>query len=216
MDLEAISGRAAAHRLGIFGGFAAEPDDGLPPGTRTVLLLGPEEPGFWTHVSAQPEYHDGAPDPMDRWSRRVISVLAADVGAEPLFPFGGPPFLPFYSWALRSGRAFASPVQLLVHDRAGLFLSYRGALALKAELALPPPQPPPCTGCAAPCLSACPAGALGVGGYDLAACHAWLDTSPGAGCLAAGCAVRRACPLSQSYGRLPAQSAFHMKQFHHA
>ena len=36
----------------------------------------------------------------------------------------------------------------------------------------------------------------------------------GVECLTGGCLVRRACPLSQSYARLPEQSAYHMGQFH--
>jgi len=51
-------------------------------------------------------------------------------------------------------------------------------------------------------------------GYDVPACHAFLDTSAGQDCLTTGCAVRRACPVSQSYGRVPEQSAYHMRQFH--
>ncbi|MBS0563260.1 MAG: ferredoxin, partial [Proteobacteria bacterium] len=136
------------------------------------------------------------------------------LGAAAVFPFGGPPHRPFFQWALRSGRAFASPVRLLVHDRAGLMVSYRGAIALREALPATP-APNPCTSCTdKPCLSACPVGALGGQGYDLAACHAFLDRPEGGDCLSSGCAVRRACPLSQAYGRLPEQSAYHMRLFH--
>ena len=118
--------------------------------------------------------------------------------------------------ALRSGRAFASPVTLLVHDGAGLMVSYRGAIALPGRVDLPaPPAASPCDGCAAkPCLSACPARALDVRGYDVPACHAFLDMADGADCLSGGCIVRRACPISHAYGRLPEQSAYHMRLFH--
>ncbi len=210
VDLDAL---LAPHHLAILGGFRPGPEDGgLPPGTRTLLLLGPREPGFWPHLTAQPEW-DGAPDPVDRWSRRVIGRIACDLGAKALFPFGGPPWHPFYRWALRSGRTFESPVRLLVHDRQGLLVSFRGALALKEEVAVAPGTNP-CAGCAAPCLAACPAGALGPAGYDLPRCHAWLDTPAGEACLSGGCLVRRACPVSATYARMPEQSAYHMRQFH--
>ena len=78
------------------------------------------------------------PDPVDRWSRRVIGRLACDLGAKALFPFGGPPYHPFYQWALRTGRAWESPVRLLVHDTQGLMVSFRGALALREAMAVPP------------------------------------------------------------------------------
>ena len=213
----ALGAAARAVHLDIFGAFHAAPGDDLPAGTGTLVLLGPHEPGFWPAVSAAPEFRDGAPDPLDRWSRRVIGDLAAEAGGTPLYPFGGPPYRPFIRWAERSGRAWPSPVGLLVHDRAGLFVSYRGALALPERLDLPPPPAaPPCDACETkPCLSACPVGALGgAEGYRLDACHAYLDTSPGADCMTQGCAVRRGCPVSETYGRLAAQSAFHMAAFH--
>lgn len=215
MTLDGIEAALAPHALTVLGGFNAVPDDDLPKGTQTVLLLGPCQPGFWPHFTSQPEWQDGAPDPMDRWSRRVIGRIACDLGAKALFPFGGPPHRPFYSWALRTGRVHASPVRFLVHDAAGLMVSFRGALALKDRLDLPLPPPPPCDGCAAkPCLKACPVGALTAQGYDLPACHAFLDTGPGQTCMTQGCAARRACPVSRSHARMPEQSAYHMRQFH--
>lgn len=211
--LPALEARLAEERLEVLGGFAvAEGEDGFAPGTRTLLLLGPSEPGFWAHLQAQPEW--GGLDPVDRWSRRVIGRIACDLGAKALFPFGGPPWHPFYQWALRTGRVWDSPVRLLVHSGQGLMVSFRGALALTEAVAVPPPAAKPCAACAAPCLTACPAGALGGAGYDVPACHAWLDRPEGAECLSGGCLVRRACPVSQSYARLPEQSAYHMGQFH--
>jgi epoxyqueuosine reductase len=219
MTLATIAAMAAAHRLDVLGGFAVPQDEsGLPAGTRTVLMLGPG-PGFWPHMTVQPEW-DGAPDPVDRWSRRVIGRMACDLGAQgwrakALFPFGGPPWHPFYQWALRTGRVHDSPVRLLVHDAQGLMVSFRGALALRVALDLPEPPPGPCTTCRdRPCLTACPPHALTGAGYDVPACHAFLDSGPGADCMNCGCAVRRACPVSQSCDRMPEQSAYHMGQFH--
>lgn len=216
MTLAGIAAAASPHRLGVFGAFHLSDGDGLPEGFQTLVLLGPEEPGFWPHLDTQPEWQDGGPDPVDRWSRRVIGGMACDLGGKAYFPFGGPPYRPFYQWALKSGRAWVSPVTLLVHDRAGLMVSYRGAIALKDRLDLPaPPAASPCESCAGkPCLTACPPGALTSSGYDVPACHAFLDTPPGADCLSSGCAVRRACPVSRGYGRLPEQSAYHMRLFH--
>ncbi|MDO9526255.1 MAG: ferredoxin [Gemmobacter sp.] len=211
--LDRISAAAAGHRLAVMGGFHPGPEDGAPAGTRTLLLLGPMEPGHWDHLSAQPEMRDGRPDPVDRWSRRVIGRMACDLGGKAVFPFTGPPYHPFQRWAQATGRAWQSPVRLLVHDTAGLMVAFRGALALRDHLDLPATGPKPCDTCARPCLTACPAGALTGAGYDVPACHDWLDRT-GQECLSAGCLVRRACPLSQSYGRVSEQSAYHMRQFH--
>lgn len=202
----------AAHHLEVLGGFHPEPGEaGFPAGTRTVLMLGPLEPGFWAHVREKADWSH--PDPIDDWSRRTIGQIACDLGAKALFPFGGPPYHPFYAWALRTGRTWDSPIRLLVHGTQGLMVSFRGALALKERVDLPPPLPRPCDTCPAPCATACPAGALTLSGYDVPACHAWLETQ-GAECLGGGCLARRACPLSQAYARLGEQSAYHMRRFH--
>ncbi len=212
LTLSGLETLLAPHCLEVMGGFAVtEAEDDLPAGTRTLVLLGPREPGFWPHLTAQAEW--GGPDPVDRWSRRVIGRIACDLGAKALFPFGGPPYQPFYQWALRTGRCWDSPVRLLVHDRQGLWVSFRGALALKELLDLAPGARPCDTCKGQPCLSACPAGALTGAGYDVPACHVWLDGA-GQDCLSGGCLVRRACPVSKGYARMPEQSSYHMRQFH--
>jgi epoxyqueuosine reductase len=207
-----IDALLAPHHLTVLGGFHAGPDDALPKGTQTLLMIGPGD-GFWPHVTAQPEW-DGKPDPIDRWSRRVIGTIACDLGAKAIFPFGGPPYHPFYKWALRTGRVWESPVRLLVHDTQGLMVSFRGALALKERLPLPPATQRPCDTCPAPCLTACPVAALTGAGYDLPACHGYLDSPQGDTCMLQGCAVRRTCPVAQGYARMPEHSAYHMGQFH--
>lgn len=187
-----------------------------PEGCATLLLIGPAEPGFWPVFRASPEMADGAPDPLDRWSKRVLGGWAGTLGAQAVFPSDGPPYAPFIAWAKATGRVWNSPAGILVHDRAGLMVSFRGALALPWRVTLPPAPPCPCDGCAKPCLTACPVAALGSGGYDVPRCKAYLDRAAGQDCMTRGCAVRRACPLSQSYGRAEAQSAFHMRSFHPA
>ena len=81
----------------------------------------------------------------------------------------------------RSGQAFPSPIGLYVHARAGLWISYRGAVALPGRLELPQPSAPPCPACAGhPCASACPVGALSTGApYDVARCQSYLRTEAG-------------------------------------
>ena len=212
VSLDAIAAQAQAAHLDILGGFACEDDPALPAGTRTLVMLGPREPGFWADVQASPEW--GGPDPVDRWSRRVVGQLACGLGAKALFPFGGPPWQPFYTWALRTGAVWESPVRLLVHGQQGLFVSFRGALALKEAVALPVPPVRPCDSCAAPCLTACPVGALTGAGYNLPACHGFLDGAGAQTCMTGGCIVRGTCPVSQAYARMPEQSAYHMRQFH--
>lgn len=183
----------------------------------TLLLLGTGGE-FWSHFLQSPEFADQAPDPIDRWSSREIGALAKRLGAQAYFPFGGPPYTPFVSWALSSGRAFTSPSQMLVHDTVGMMISFRGALHFDQGFDIPPPllAHSPCVTCATkPCLNTCPAHAMIEGGpYDLTACHSHLDTPAGKPCMSQGCLARRACPLSRGAERSYDQTAHHMRYFH--
>lgn len=204
----------AARPLGLMVMGAVDKD--APQAEGGLVLLGAAA-DFWTRLNAAPEGRDRAPDPVDRYSRRVVSALAKNFGARPRFPFGGPPYEPFIAWAKRSGRAWSSPTGMLVHDVAGLMISYRGALAFPHGIAAPNPTgASPCDTCAdRPCATACPVGALAADhAYDVPACHGFLDSQAGAACLETGCAARRACPVSQAFGRDPAQSRHHMRAFH--
>lgn len=188
--------------------------DGVPEGMVSLVLLGPDEPRFWSVFTASLEYHDGAPHPLDRWSRRVIGALAREEGGEAVFPSEGPPYAPFISWALASGQAWASPIGPLVHAKAGLFISYRGALALPYDLPSDLVAKPVCDNCARPCVSACPVRALSdTAPYDAKACLDHVSSDAGRVCRETGCLARQACPVAQGFTRLAAQSAFHMSAF---
>ena len=213
VGLAQIKAEIERHALTVAGG-VQQGAAVLPHGVASLLLIAPEGQRFWSHFTQTPEYRDGQPDPMDRWSVRVLSAVAQSLDAQAFFPFGISPPHPFFTWAVASGQARSSPVQWLIHPDQGLWLSFRGALGFAQPIALPAPAPAPCEGCARPCVTACPVGALTDKGYDLPACHAFLDSPEGADCLNHGCAVRRACPVSQGFGRDPDQSAFHMRHFH--
>lgn len=193
---------------------AADPAH-CPPGSRALLLIGPQGGADWWHqIKASAEWQDGAPDPLDRWSKRVLGSISQRFGGAALFPSDGPPWPPFFAWALQSGALWQSPVGMLVHAQAGLFVSFRGALALPFAVTLAPGTNP-CLTCAdQPCRRACPVDALSPTVYDVARCHAHLETLAGQDCLSTGCAARRACPASQRHARLAEQSAYHMSRFH--
>ncbi len=93
----------------------------------------------WDAFAASPEASDGLDHPLDRWSRRLIEALARELGGKALFPFGGPPFLPFQRWAERAEPVHSSPIGLLIHPDYGLWHSYRGALGFAEALDAPEP-----------------------------------------------------------------------------
>jgi hypothetical protein len=203
------------------GAFHPDTADGVPSlaggaTADTLALLGFAGRAGWPAFAASPEAADGAPDPLDRWSRRVVTALADELGGTALFPFGGPPWLPFQRWAQRAEPVFASPLGLLIHPQWGLWHSYRGAVAFRDRFVLPAPSAAahPCDSCdARPCLSACPVGAFTGTGYDVSSCAAHLGSAAGRSCMDEGCAARRACPVGAGHRYDEAASRFYMRAF---
>ena len=203
------------------GGFRCEPGDGIPdlPDGRTaatLVLCGNVGASLWPAFSGAPEYADGAGDPLNRWSERVVGALAAELGAAAHYPFGGPPYVPFLRWAKRAEPVDNSPLGMLIHPRYGLWHAYRGALAFAEAIDLPPAEflPLPCESCAEqPCLQACPVGAFSGETYDVTACAGHIAAPAGVDCLSNACLARRACPVGREYLYAPAQAGFHMRAF---
>jgi hypothetical protein len=189
-------------------------DDGAP--TLTVLLLGWTGGEQWPIFAGSPEAKDGLSDPLNRWSKRVIDEVAAALDAVVFYPFGGPPWLNFQSWALKTEPVHRSPLGLLIHPKWGLWHSYRGALGWRQHLDIPPVEaaPNPCDHCRErPCLSACPISAFAADRrYDYAVCREYLENVE-ADCLTRSCAARRACPIAPDRRYSAQQSAFHMRAF---
>jgi len=204
-DLQIILGDLG---LRAAGGFC--PQDGKP--AKTIVLIAPDEPAFWDIFARSDEYHDEKPHPMDRWSTRVIGQLADELTATAYFPFGGPPFQPFFQWALATGQAHQSPIRLLVDRHAGLFVAFRGALGFNHVINdLPPTTGSPCDGCDAPCLRTCPVQAFDGEGYAAERCKSHVLSPDGKDNLMSGCLARRACPYTLK--RHPSQARFHMRAF---
>ncbi len=219
--LDRIEEVLQAQGLLMFGGFAPNATDGVPPladgrPAAALLIIGNAGPAAWAAFSAAPEADDGAPHPMDRWSKRVLSRLAAEHGGSAIFPSDGPPYPPFVAWAKRAAPVRESPLGMLIHPVYGLWHAYRGALAFAERLPLPAQeaQATPCDSCEdKPCLTTCPVSAFGPEGYDVADCVGHIETPQGADCIALGCRARRACPIGRAYVYDPPQAEFHMEAF---
>ena len=217
---EVESAFEAIKRAGLVprGAFRLKADErrGSLAAVRTIVLAGMAGHDGWDAFAASPEASDGCADPLDRWSRRVIEALARELGATALFPFGGPPWLPFQQWARRAEPVHASPIGILIHPRYGLWHSYRGALGFSEALAVPEPEAAasPCDSCSGRwCLKACPVGAFSGSGYDAGACAAHVKSAAGADCMGLGCRARRACPVGAEHAYPPEQANFHMRAF---
>jgi ferredoxin len=213
-----------ADRLGLAcrGGFHPVQSDEVPAtpegrGIATVVLLGTVGAAHWRRFATSAEYADGAPHPLDRWSRRLIGELAARYGASALYPFGGPPWLPFQRWAQRAEPVHVSPLNILIHPRYGLWHAYRGALAFEERLEVPPAveAPSPCESCAEkPCLTACPVSAIRIHHLDHDRCRAYLAAATTDNeCQRRACRARASCPVGAEHRYGVEQSRFHMAAF---
>lgn len=198
------------HGLSIIGSF--EPDLAEMGDTRAVILIGNAGSAMWRRLDPRPS--DPADHTIDLWAREVLEPLAEECGAAVVFPFDGPPYQPFVSWAFQTGRCFKSPLGMAIHDTYGLWFALRGAFLFNQELDLEMMQAAsPCDSCEdKPCLAACPVDAFNGEAYDFATCRSHVAARPN-GCSDAGCLARRACPVGREMTYEPAHAAYHMRSF---
>lgn len=218
-EFQACAERISAAGLAVRGAFHVGEGDGVPETrgpARTLILIGNAGSSFWHAFTASGEYGDGLPDPLDRWSERVITRLGQELDAQPVFPFGGPPYHPFLRWARRAEAVSPSPLGMLIHPEYGLWHAYRGALVFPRRLeGLPPPKaqgPSPCLTCREqPCLHACPVGAFDGDGFDVKRCAEHI--SGPVDCRDQGCLARNACPAGKPFQYVREQHRFHLAAF---
>ena len=183
---------------------------------RTIVLAGMVGRDGWEAFAASPEAQRRACRPARPLEPAADRKPGAELGGKALFPFGGPPFLPFQRWAQRAEPVHSSPIGLLIHPYYGLWHAYRGAIGFPEELAVPEPAlaPSPCETCSGRwCLKTCPVGAFSEAGYDVAACAGHLRSAAGGDCMDFGCRARRACPVGADHAYGPEQASFLMRAF---
>lgn len=200
------------------GGLRACEADARLPQAATIVLVGHAGLALWQAFSRDVEANERqrATHPLDTWTRRVLSPIAASLGARVVFPFDGPPFHPFQAWAHRAERLAPSPVGPLAHPDFGLWHAYRGAFIFDAVLPLPVSAAAahPCAVCEEkPCLIACPVGAIVSEGPNVSRCIGHLRGEAGRACMDGGCRARDACPVGIAHRYPEEQVRFHMQRF---
>ena len=198
----------------------------LPSGKNTTTLLlvgnvGNSLRQIFSETSPNLPRVDGdTASTLDDWSRETLGLVAEKLGGAdncvPLFPFIGPPFLPFLKWAQRAEPVFQSPIGPLIHPDHGLWHAYRGALAFPTYIELPPliERENPCEKCSEkPCVKACPVQAHAPPQFKLSACISHIKKPEGETCMVGGCMARRACPVGKSGVYTLSQIRFHMRAF---
>ncbi len=183
------------------------------PGAVSGLIVGSGGVTFFDRFARAVEASDGAANPLDRYTRRVIE-RAADDALDPLgarravhFPFDTRPLIPFQRLGRAAGLGEPGPLGLQIHPSYGPWWAYRALLIV--DRALPASRPPGdgCAGCDAPCVAACPAAAVARSGFVVSACHARrLAAEP----CRTSCVARIACVRGPEYRYSDAELAFHM------
>jgi hypothetical protein len=218
--IETLDRSLGATGLFVRGGFRPEPNDGVPDladgrPARTVVLIGNAGGDLWNAFEAA---RAAAPDtfdprhPLDRWLRARIEAAAAEVGAQPIFPNDGPPFVPLLDWAQRAETVFRSPIGIMIHPEFGLWHVYRAVLLFAQDLDVPArkDRSNPCETCEQrPCLGVCPVDAFEPGRFAAQRCADHVASEAGTACRERGCLARRACPVGPALGYPRPAQAFH-------
>jgi epoxyqueuosine reductase len=184
----------------------------LAPGAKHAAIVGGGR-GFFAGFTGAPEAADGAPSPLDRFTRRMVAA-AAERALEPLrvrhavfYPFGGAPLIPFQRLGRAAGLGPPGPLGLQIHPTLGPWWAYRALVTVDRDLPAVPALGDSCRGCPAPCVAACPAGAVREQGFAVAPCHARRVEAEGC---RLSCPARIACVRGPEHRYSDAALAFHM------
>lgn len=207
------------HGMILRGGFHPRDDDGVPASAdggpaSTLLMVGNAGSAMWRAFQRADTM--AGDDPLNTWVEEVLSTIAATFDGRALFPFSGPPYLPFQRWAQRADSVWSSPIGILIHPEFGLWHAYRGALVFERQVHLPTKvtRERPCDSCEQrPCLSTCPVHAFSEAGYDVSVCVSHVTRREGRDCIELGCRARRGCPVGREFMYSTPHAAFHQRAF---
>jgi hypothetical protein len=181
------------------------------PGCRSVVVYGSGGSTLWESMLAacrvDPRRWSDEQHPLDAFVRTEVRAIDPHPPASRRWVFCGALDAEqpdFRTLAHRAGLGYASKLGLLLHPEFGPWLGLRAA-CFTTEV-LPPTGPLegpcPCDGCPAPCVDACPGGAMSrERGWDVRACSSFHEASH---VCHRDCASRMACPVgaNQRYGEL--------------
>ena len=123
----------------------ATPDvrlDRLLPGARAALIVGSGGPTFFDHFACEShEARDGAANPLDRFTARVVGAAVAAalaplaVAHATYFPFvASAPLIPFQRLGRAAGLGGPGPLGLQIHPVYGPWWAYRALVVVDREL----------------------------------------------------------------------------------
>lgn len=211
--IEIIAGKCKPRGLNIFKTVAASTADAaikspiktglLQAGAKSVVVIANYGGEMWKALQADIEINHGQyadiTDPVDLFSSTAIEAAAEELRRKGIAVYTAYPwrqeaggYLPFQAWGVSAGMGSMSIVGVVVHPEYGSWNSFRGALILDAEI-----EPDasldgfdPCADCKAPCIAACPAGAISKSGCNVQKCLGARLFDSRCECL---CSAREAC-----------------------
>lgn len=227
VDFANLVSRLDSSGLVCFGGFELSQKECVEEGEallgRKAILIGNAGPQMWEAFSDSKEYKDNKPDPMNRWTKRVLDLIADEYQAHVIYPFEKP-FWPFQKMAEAALGVRPSPLGILIHPEYGLWHAFRGVLVFDSshgmmnQISALSRQDEklihPCDTCVEkPCLTACPVGAFTGEALKVENCFSHLDSHSSPFCMQTGCQSRKACPVGKYFEYSSEQIQFHMKAY---
>jgi hypothetical protein len=229
--LNALEDALAAHGLNLVGATALRSYDalaprehalaGLLPGAESAIVIGNGGPAFWNAFRAFCARHpelERRPDPLDAFTQLVVEeAVRPVVGGLPsriVYPFRFPDDpVSFVQLAECAGLGRRSLLGLLVHPTFGPWIALRAAVLVPVviEAARPADGFDPCPTCVErACVSACPAGAISDGGWDIPRCaaHRLRDDDE----CARRCHARFDCVIGREHRQAPEELAYHQSR----
>lgn len=217
-DLQAIRDRLAAAGLEFQGVAPGAGLSALLPGCRSAVVFASGRrlwEAFLDDLRAHPAHLSAEAHPLDAFVVRLVRAADPAPGPGRRWIFCGAleaealgVGLDFRVLAAAAGLGWRGRLGLLMHPEAGPWIGLRAAcltvepLAAGGELA----GPGPCGGCPAPCVAACPAGAITAAGWQVGPCARHQQASTGC---QPGCLSRSACPAGAAHRYDPLQAAYH-------
>lgn len=182
---------------------------------RSVLVLGCGGRSFGDAFERAPEAGSPPePDPIDRFTERVVEQAVGDlsrrgISARAVFYWQQREnqFADFVALGRACGLGSASRLGMLLHPVFGPWISLRAFVLSSDPLDPTPPLPGPgpCTGCPAPCATACPGAAVASqnsdAGFDIDRCS---RTTLSLEACQTHCSARRACVIGGEHAYRPA------------